>query len=312
MKRAGIEVVGLTVRHLFGGDRRRAEGIARAAEALGIPLRTLDLTEAHLEVVRHPQHGYGSGMNPCIDCRILMLKAAARVMEEERAQFVVTGEVLGQRPMSQHYRALLQAAEESGLGDRLVRPLSATLLPDTLPVREGWLRKEDLLAIRGRSRQAQMNLASEFGIREYPSPAGGCLLTEKAYAARLRDAFSHLGADVMGMEDFLRLRYGRHFCLGEQVKVIVGRNEAENEALAGLAADRVRIEPRDVMGPTALVEGTPTQEDLRLGGRLVGRYCDHTDDSPIILRVIDAGGAEQMLSEAPLSAQDPRLISWRI
>jgi len=312
VKRAGIEVVGLTVRHLFAGGPKREALIAKVAERLRIPLRVVDRTEDHLQVVRHPQHGYGSAMNPCIDCRTFMLRVAAQVMEEEGAQFVVTGEVLGQRPMSQHYRALLQAAEESGLGDRLVRPLSAKLLPETLPMREGWLRGEDLLAIHGRSRQAQMDLAADLGIEDYPSPAGGCLLTEKAYAARVRDAFSHLGRDATGVDDFRRLRYGRHFRLSEAVKLIVGRNERENEALERLSAGRIRIEPRDAMGPTALLEGTPTPEDLRLAAQVVGRYCDHADDAPIALRVIDPRHAEQLIAEPPLSPRDPRLDAWRI
>jgi tRNA-uridine 2-sulfurtransferase len=312
VKRAGVEVIGLTVRHLFAGGSRREAVIARAADMIGIPLRVVDRTVDHLDVVRHPQHGYGSAINPCIDCRIFMLKTAAEVMNEEGARFVVTGEVLGQRPMSQHYRALLLAAEESGLGDRLVRPLSANLLPETLPVREGWLRSEDLLAIHGRSRQAQMELAAQLGIEDYPSPAGGCLLTEKAYAARLRDAFSHAGKDAVQVDDFRRLRHGRHFRLSATLKVIVGRNERENAALTALAPGLSRIEPRDVMGPTALLEGDPTPDELQLASRLVARYCDHNDERPIALRVVDSDGNEKLLSESPLSSDDPRLDAWRI
>jgi len=312
VKRAGVEVIGLTVRHLFSGGPDREAIIARVAEGLRIPLRVVDRTEAHLEVVRHPKHGYGSAMNPCIDCRTFMLRVAAEVMAEEGAQFVVTGEVLGQRPMSQHHRALLQAAEESGLGDRLVRPLSANLLPETLPVREGWLHSDDLFDIHGRSRGPQIALAKELGINDYPSPAGGCLLTEKAYAARVRDAFTHLGADAMGVDDFRRLRHGRHFRLSETAKLIVGRNEKENEALEGLSQGRIRIEPRDVMGPTALVEGAPEPETLQTACRVVARYCDRTEATPIALRILTPSGEERIVSEAPLSAQDPRLDAWRI
>jgi len=311
VKAAGIEVIGLTVRNMFGTDRERARYITSAAEAVGIPLLTLDLSEEHLDVVRHPKHGYGAGMNPCIDCRIFMLKAAKRVMEDEGAQFVITGEVLGQRPMSQHYRALMQAAEESGLGDLLLRPLSANLLPDTHPVKEGWIKREDLLVIQGRERKEQIALAKKFGIRDYPSPAGGCLLVEKAYAARLRDAFSHIGKDAMKREDFRVLRYGRHFRLSEQAKVIVGRNERENEELLKLSTGHILIEPLEAMGPVSLIEGSPSDDELRLSAAVAARYCDHDDPSPIKLRIV-RGEKEETIAIAPLSPDDPRISSWRI
>jgi len=199
-RRAGADVILLHVRHLFSGSESKLSQLRATAERRSLPLRIEDVSEAHLETIRRPKHGYGQGMNPCLDCRILMLRVAKRVMEEEGAHFVVTGEVLGQRPKSQHYKALLEAAEESGLGDRLVRPLSANLLPDTRPVKEGWIHRESLLAIEGRSRGMQVALAKELGIADYPQPAGGCLLVEKVYAARLRDAFDHQGRDAVGLE----------------------------------------------------------------------------------------------------------------
>jgi len=311
VKRAGIELIGLYVKNLFDTDRRRHEHLENAAAQVGIPLRVIDKSEAHLEVVRHPRHGYGAGMNPCVDCRIFMLRVAKAVMEEEKAQFVVTGEVLGQRPMSQHRRALLLIAEESGLGDRLLRPLSGNLLPDTLPVKEGWIAREELFSISGRSREPQRALATKLGITEYPQPAGGCLLTEKVYSARVQDAFSHLGPERMGREEFLLLRYGRHFRLSENVKVIIGRNEAENEILAGFSAGRIAIEPVNTMGPFTLVEGAPTPTELRHGAALAARYCDHSGDEPIALRVMRAGKAE-IITVKPLSRDDPRIQGWRI
>ncbi len=311
IKRAGIETIGLTVRHLFGGECKRAPQIEAAAAAIGIPLIIRDLSEEHLEVVRRPRYGYGAGMNPCIDCRIFMLKAAKRVMEEEGAQFVITGEVLGQRPMSQHYRALMQAAVESGLVDRLLRPLSAKLLPDTLPVKEGWIDREDLLAIHGRSRREQIALAEKLGIHDYPSPAGGCLLVEKVYSARLRDAFSHHGKDAIGVDEFLLLRYGRHFRLSDRVKVIVGRNEAENEALCNLSSGRILIEPLVVMGPTTLIEGDPVNDELSIAAALTARYCDHDEGRPVTFRLLRSGEAKT-IAAAPLPADDPRISAWRL
>ena len=309
VKRAGIEVIGLYVKNMFVTDRRREEHLRRAVDQLGIPLRVIDRSNEHLNVVRHPRYGYGSGMNPCVDCRIFILRTAKEVMEEEGAQFVVTGEVLGQRPMSQHRRALLLVARESGLGDRLLRPLSANLLPETLPVREGWLDKGQLYSISGRSRAPQRALADALGITDYPQPAGGCLLTEKVYSARLRDAFSHLGADALDREGFELLRHGRHFRLGESVKVIIGRNEAENEILSEFKPGRIALEPLGVMGPLALVEGDPTPEQLRLAAALVARYCDRADQVEF---AVTRGDETIRITVSPLTPDDPRIDAWRI
>lgn len=309
--RAGVEVLLLHVRHLWSGGEEAEAKRQAAADRVGLPLRVVDATLEHLDVVRHPRHGYGAGVNPCVDCHIFMLRIAKRLMEEEGAHFVVTGEVLGQRPKSQHYKALLEVAEESGLGNRLVRPLSANLLPETLPVERGWLRREDLLSIQGRGRDAQQALAERLGIRDYPQPAGGCLLTEKVYAARVRDAFAHLGKDNVGAEEFELLGVGRHFRLSEDVKVIVGRDEGENAALTRLAGNRVRIEPVDVMGPTLLVEGTPSDGDLALAGALGSRYCDHTGRDPIRWRVLRSG-AGAILDAVPIDPADPRIAGWRL
>ncbi len=311
VKRAGIEVIGLSVQHLFGTDRRRREHLEHAAAQLGIPLRVIDKSDEHLEVVRHPRHGYGAGMNPCVDCRIFMLRIAKEVMEEEGAQFVVTGEVLGQRPMSQHRHALLLVAKESGLGDRLLRPLSANLLPDTLPVKKGWIKRDDLYAIFGRSRAPQRALAEAIGITDYPQPAGGCLLTEKVYSARLRDAFAHLGPDEVDREGFLLLRYGRHFRLADKVKVIIGRNEAENKVLAGFSSGRIVLEPIGTMGPTSLVEGAPSRDELLLAAALAARYCDRSGSTPIAFEV-QKNGSVETITVTPLSSDDPRIESWRI
>ncbi len=309
--RLGVDVTLLHVRHLFSPNEEGRARIRAAAERVGLPLRIVDASVEHLDVIRNPKHGYGRGMNPCVDCRIFMLKIAKRVMEEEGAEFVVTGEVLGQRPKSQHHRALLQAAAESGLDDRLVRPLSANLLPDTLPVREGWLRREDLLAIQGRSRERQMALAEEFGVTDYPQPAGGCVLIERAYAARVRDAFAHVGPENVDFEAFRLLKIGRHFRFSDRAKVIVGRNEGENKALEGFAAGRIRIDPADVMGPTTLVEGDPTEEEILLASALTARYSDH-DERGSIPMTIASEGKERTVDVAPIAPDDPRIAQWRI
>ncbi len=309
--RLGVDVTLLHVQHLFSANEEGRERIRAAAERVGLPLRIVDASAEHLEVIRNPQHGYGRGMNPCIDCRIFMLKIARRVMEEEGAQFVVSGEVLGQRPKSQHHRALLQAAEESGLGDRLLRPLSAHRLPDTHPVKEGWLRKADLLAIQGRSRETQMALAGKLGVTDYPQPAGGCVLIEKAYAARVGDAFAHVGRENVDVEAFRLLMVGRHFRLSDRAKAIVGRNERENEALVGFAAGRTRIEPVDVMGPTTLVEGDPSEDELLLAAALAARYSDQGERRTVSMTV-SRQDTKRMIDVVPLANDDPRIAEWRI
>ncbi|MEA3356416.1 MAG: hypothetical protein U9Q23_03620 [Candidatus Bipolaricaulota bacterium] len=311
IKQLGIGVIGVHIHTLFDTDPRRAEHLSAAAIAIEVEVRPLHLEEEHLEVVRHPRHGYGVGMNPCIDCRIFMLNAARLFMEQEGAQFVITGEVLGQRPMSQNMQALELTAKESGLKDRLLRPLSAKLLPDSLPVKEGWIPRASLLSWSGRGRGEQIALAKKLGIEECPQPAGGCLLCERIYSARLGDAFSHLGKEEMSLQDFAILRYGRHFRLSDRVKVIIGRNEQENGILAGLADGRTMIEPTGTVGPLSLVEGATTTAELQLAAALAGRYCDNVDETPLEMRIVDNKRVTH-LSVIPLSPEDPRISGWRI
>jgi hypothetical protein len=311
VKQLGIGVIGVHIHTLFDTDPQRAEHLKTAAIAVGIEVRSLPLEEEHLEVVRHPRHGYGAGMNPCIDCRIFMLNAARSFMKQEGAQFVITGEVLGQRPMSQNMRALELAAKESGLNDRLLRPLSAGLLPDSLPEKKGWIPRARLLSWSGRGRGEQIKLANKLGIEDYPQPAGGCLLREPTYSARLSDAFSHLGKEEMSLQDFAILRHGRHFRLSDRVKVIIGRDEQENEILADLADGRTVIEPTGTVGPLSLIEGPVTTAELQLAAALAGRYCDNGGKTPLRMRVVDNGGVTH-LSVVPLSPEDPRISGWRI
>ncbi len=310
--RLGVDVTLLHVAHLWSGGDGARQRLQAAADRVGLPLRVVDATDEHLEVIRHPRHGYGVGVNPCVDCHLFMLRIAKRVMEEEGADIVITGEVLGQRPKSQHRGALLALTEESGLGDRLLRPLSANLLPETLPVREGWLRREDLLAIEGRGRDAQTALAAQLGVVDYPQPAGGCLLTEKAYADRVFDAFKHLGRDAVSRNEFDILTLGRHFRISERAKLVVGRDEGENARLDALAAGRIRIEPApDVLGPTALLDGDPSEEEIGLAASVVARYCDASESLTTRL-VVTRDGVRRELSVERLAADDARLREWRV
>jgi hypothetical protein len=310
--RLGFDVVGVNLATGFCVGEGRCDTALALAQRLGIPLRLLDVGEEFLAVVRDPKFGYGSGMNPCLDCRILMVRTAGRVMEEEGADFVVTGEVLGQRPMSQHRRALDLVARESGLGDRLVRPLSGRLLPATHPEREGWVRREDWLDIQGRSRRRQLALARDWGLTEFAQPSGGCcLLLTRTYALRLRDAFAVRGRDNLTREEFALLRFGRHFRVSPTVKVIVGRNERENAVLAGFAPGRWVLSFPGVPGPIALVEGEPTAAELELAARLAARYSDARPDEPVAIRA-SRGDEVRELSLVPLAADDPRIALWKL
>jgi len=310
-QRLGFSVIGLYVGTGFSAGEDRRDTVLAACRRLGIPVRLRQAGESYLDLIRYPKHGYGSAANPCLDCRIFLLRMARELMDEEGAEFVITGEVLGQRPMSQHYRALRTVAEESGLGNRLVRPLSGRLLPATYPEEQGWVRRDQWLDIEGRSRRRQLALAAEWGIEEFGQPSGGCcILLAKSYARKLRDVFEHRGRDAVAREDFDLLRYGRHFRLSPRVKIIVGRNEEENAVLEGFANKRWILSFPDVPGPVALVEGEPSTSDLEFAARLSARYADAPQDQAV--RVFARHDGEfKDLRVVPLSPDDPAIERMR-
>lgn len=271
LRRCGVEVVGLAFRSPFFGSSK-AE---KAARSLGIPLRVEDITEPHLEIVRNPRFGYGKNLNPCVDCHALMVRKALEMLEELGGWFIATGEVLGERPKSQNRRALELVAVHSGAGDLLLRPLSARLLPETRPEREGWIRREDLLDLSGRSRRRQMELAREWGIEEYENPAGGCLLTDPGFSSRLRELmvrapdFDRLDAELV--------KLGRQFWL-EDTLIVLGRRQEENRRIREVALPTdLLLRERERPGPTALLRrfprGAPPGENaIREAARLLGIY----------------------------------------
>jgi tRNA-specific 2-thiouridylase len=267
----GIEVEALN----FGGffcSCKTGHSPVESAKRLGVPLKVVEVDERYLRMLRNPKHGYGKNMNPCVDCKIFMLKEAKKYADEIGASFIFTGEVLDERPMSQHYPALRTIEEESGLKGRLLRPLSARLLPETAAEKKGLVKREKLLAVRGRSRKPQMALAREFGIDAYPSPAGGCLLTEAEFAKRLRDLFQH--RKRCSVADVALLRLGRHFRLGEN-KIIVGRNDAENKALvAGKARNDYFFEVPEIAGPITVLQGRKTKKAVEVAAALTAFYSD--------------------------------------
>jgi len=243
----------------------------RVAGEFNIPIKVMNKGADYLEIVRSPKHGYGKGMNPCIDCRIFLLRKAKEYMGECGADFVITGEVLGQRPMSQRRDTLNLIERESGLAGLLLRPLSARHFTPTIPELEGWVDRSGLLAIQGRSRKEQMQLADELDVTNYPCPAGGCLLTELSFVSKVRDVFDH--CDSLNLRDFRLLKVGRHFRVGPGTKVIIGRNEAEN-LLLEQAVQEGEAALRWVEGssPLGIVTGRIDPDLLQAAAGIMLRY----------------------------------------
>ncbi len=268
LQQQGIEVIGVAFRSPFFDVRRAKE----AASKLGIPLKVIDITDDLIPIIRAPKHGRGSGMNPCIDCHILMVKKAGEAMREVGAQFVFTGEVLGQRPFSQTKKAMRTVEEESGMMGLLLRPLSAKRLPPTIPEKEGWVKREDLLGLWGRGRREQMELAQRFGINEIPQPAGGCLLTDPAFSRRLKDLLDH--KEALEKRDLELLKIGRHFRISPVTKLIVGRKEGENAKLRELSTkEDLLLELRNFGSPVGLIPSGGRESDLPLACGIYLRYA---------------------------------------
>lgn len=307
MKEMGVDVVALSFKTPFCNfdcGRGACGGrIGDTASKYGVEWRQLALGEEYLEMVREPKHGYGSAMNPCIDCRVMMFRRAKEVMKEVGADFVVTGEVLGQRPMSQNRRAMQVIEKESGLEGLILRPLSARLFEPTLPERMGWVDREKLLAIHGRSRRVQMSMAKEVGWRDYPNPGGGCLLTEAGFARRLRDLLSHVRHPDQNDVDLLKV--GRHFRIDASCKLVVGRNELENDELRGLTRKGdLALEVVGPPGPLGLLRGSPEEGVVPLAAEIVSRYSDAPKDALCEVMVRPWGGEVRTLKVKPAAPED--------
>jgi tRNA U34 2-thiouridine synthase MnmA/TrmU len=248
-------------------------GASGVAKEFGIPLKVVSVGEEYLKVVRAPKHGYGRNMNPCIDCRIFMLKRAKKYAREIGASFIFTGEVLNERPMSQHLRALETIEKEAGLKGKILRPLSSKLLPETMAERRRLVDRQKLSDIRGRSRKKQFELAKKYNIVDYPCPAGGCLLTYKEFADKLRDLLKH--RKRVSLKDIALLKSGRHFRFMKN-KIIVGRNEAENRTLLQLKAPNdYRFEVPDCGSPTTILQGSKTLKAIKKAAGLTAYYSDN-------------------------------------
>jgi tRNA U34 2-thiouridine synthase MnmA/TrmU len=256
---------------------------SRVAEVFGVPIKVISAGNDYIEMIKKPKYGYGSNMNPCVDCRIFMFRKAKQYMEEIGALFIFTGEVLGQRPMSQHRKALMIVEQESDLEGFVVRPLSAKLLSPTIPEKKQWIDREKLLSIQGRRRLPQMELADKLDLRDYPCPAGGCRLTDPHFAKRLREAFEH-GEHTI--KDIQLLKYGRHFRLDSGAKVVIGRNEEENKILLRFFdKDDILMEVVGVGSPTVLLRKNKNKDDIKKAAILCARYSDITEGEIPDIRV---------------------------
>jgi hypothetical protein len=261
------------------------------AHELKIPIHTVSKGKEYVEIVRNPRHGRGSAMNPCVDCRVFTLRKAREYMEEIGASFLVTGEVLGQRPMSQKGDTLRRIEKLAGCADLVLRPLSAQLLPPTIPEREGWVDREKLLAINGRGRKEQYRLAQEWNVNDFPCPAGGCLLTDRTYCIKVRDLLDH--DPDPDMLELNLLKVGRHFRLPDGRKVIVAREEAGNRRLEALAKGRYLLFRAEGMpGPSVAISPAPAgaagPTATEILAKVYGRYCKEGTTAPYDVREITA------------------------
>ena len=278
--------------------------IDRFCEELGIKLHRVFLGQEYLDMLISPPHGYGSQMNPCVDCRIFAFRKAKELAEKIGADFLVTGEVLGERPFSQRRDVMLLIEEEAGLRGKILRPLSAKLLPESEPERKGLVNREDLFDMRGRRRVPQMELAEKLGISEYPNPSGGCLLTDPRFAEKLREHVKNEGG--LSMMDAELLTIGRHFRVCK-AKVLVGRNKEENERLQSIAEkhDLATLEVVGYMGPLTVVVGEADRETLGKAAAITARYSDADRDLPVKVRYRSKEG-EEVLETRPIDDEELR------
>lgn len=283
VKEQGTELVGLYMLHGFESGRGPATAW-RVAEEIGIPLEVVDIRENFVKVVLFPKHGYGAHANPCIDCKILMLKRGWGRARELGAKFMVTGEVVGQRPMSQRLPTMWMMEKEAEVEGLVLRPLSAKLLPPSIPEREGWVDREKLLSLRGRGRKAQLELARKLGLFSFSTPAGGCLLTDENFARRVFDLIEHKPKWEITLDDFRLLRIGRHFRLSPDFKLIVARDKAEERELFERRHEGWLFVTVDAPGPIGLGEGEPSREEIEAAARVVARYSGATRVSGVTVR----------------------------
>ncbi len=274
------------------------------AEQLGIKLHIVDVIEEYKNVLINPKHGYGANMNPCLDCKIFMVGKAKQWITENDFDFIITGEVIGQRPMSQRKSTMPIVAKQSGADDLLLRPLCAKNLAPTLPEREGWVDREKLHDITGRSRKPQMAMAKGFGIDNYAQPAGGCcFLTDKNYSAKLVDLWQAQGSKDYALDDVMLLKVGRHIRPKPHFKLIVAREEGEGRFMQGYKRDYISMLCTSHTGPLVLLDGEPSAEDLYLAASITARYGQGRAAEQVDMAITQKDGSERTIQAKPLAGE---------
>ncbi len=316
VKDQGIDVdvikydIGFAPLHLSRRLRKKKAEVTHEEmeEQLGVTVQVIDVAEEFLDIVLHPAHGHGSEMNPCIDCKVFMLRKAKAYMETHGAQLVFTGEVVGQRPMSQQRNTLRHSEKASGLEGYLLRPLSAKLLEPTIPEQKGWVDRERLLDIAGRGRKRQLALARHYHL-SYQQPAGGCLLNDPNFSRRLQDLFARTPEDKISTEEVNLLKLGRHFRLSDSLRVIIGRHELDNEYLEKYIQKYHTASVRDHAGPVVLIDGDPADEQLELIAQLAVRHtkAKHAGEATVDFSL---GDQQRAVTIRPDKTLD--IARWRI
>jgi len=300
-------------------DRNKRNNALWSAETLGIKLHIEDISEAYKDIVINPKHGYGQHINPCLDCKIFMVKQASIMLNKARElasdggfDFIITGEVIGQRPKSQRAATMPIIASESGANDRLVRPLSGKNLPATLPEREGWIKREGLYDFTGRNRKPQIALAKKFGFEDFAQPSGGCcFLTNEHYSDKLQDLWNARGEKRYELDDIMLLKVGRHLRPKANFKLIIGREEGENHFLSGYRRQFDYIQPTSHTGPLMLIDGEPQAEDYTLAAQILGRYSKANSNDQLVATLFKKDGTETELTVRPFAADEIQ-TRWRI
>jgi len=295
----GIEVLAVNINTGFGSTKDRYEHMLNLCNQVGAELKIIDIESEFLQdVLFDPKHGYGKNFNPCIDCHAKMFAVAKRVMEAEGASFLVSGEVLGQRPMSQNKEALQTVLNESNCDGLLLRPLSAKALAPTIAEIEGWVDREKLEGIVGRSRERQLELARELGLHDFESPGGGCLLTDENFAKKMFDFIKH---DTFEVRDIPVMKYGRHLRLPNGAKLVIGRNKDENVHLQNIINEKYyHVKTLGLPGPHSLLSKSATQADRELAAKIILTYCKTKENTAYRLSF----DQQEELEATPFASRD--------
>lgn len=282
--------------------KRKRNNALWTAEQLGIKLHIIDVVEEYKDIVINPRYGYGGNLNPCLDCKVFMVSRAKAWMDEHGFDFIITGEVIGQRPKSQLSKYMPIVQKKSSAEDRLLRPLCAKFLPETLPEREGWVEREKLLNLHGRNRKPQFTLAKQYGIDDFAQPSGGCcFLTDASYSNKLKDLWQHRGEKRYELDDIMLLKVGRHLRPRAHFKLIIGREEGENNFMEGYRRQYQNLLALSHDGPLALVEGELTPDDYELAAAILARFGKGKYDDKVTVQISHQDGTMRVVNVKPLT-----------